>query len=162
MRRILNVHAGKEATMRSFLSKYITVALLALALSASANAQEGLVVIGNSKGSPAQLRLNQLQSILKGEKQRWNDGTKVVIALMKTNTPVGSSTSKRVLNMTGDQLNKYWLALVFQGKADAPTFFSSESELESFVAQTPGAIGVIGQTASTAKVILLDGKRSIL
>lgn len=118
------------------------------------------MVIGNSKGSPSELKMMQLQSILKGEKQRWGDGTKVIIALMKTNTPVGSVTSKKVFNMSGDQLNKYWLALVFQGKADAPTFFNSMNELEAFVVQTPGAIGIIGQSPTIVqKTILVDGKK---
>jgi hypothetical protein len=124
--------------------------------------QESLTIIGNSKGSPSELKLNQLQSVLKGEKQRWPDGTKVVIALMKTNTPVGTSTSKKLFNMSSDQLNKYWLALVFQGKADAPMFFNSTNELETFVAQTPGAIGVIAQSPTIAqKTIIVDGKKNL-
>ena len=140
--------------------KYITAAALFLFISATSFSQEALTVIGNSKGSPSELKMMQLQSILKGEKQRWGDGTKVVIALMKTNTPVGSVTSKKIFNMSGDQLNKYWLGLVFQGKADAPTFFNSMSELETFVAQTPGAIGIIGQSPTIAqKTIIVDGRR---
>lgn len=146
--------------MRSTILQYLGSALIFIFLSACAFGQETLYVIGNSKGSPVELKLNQLQSILKGEKQRWGDGTKVVIALMKTNTPVGSVTSKKVFNMSGDQLNKYWLALVFQGKADAPTFFNSMSELETYVAQTPGAIGIIGQSPTIGqKTITVDGKK---
>lgn len=142
--------------------KYLLTALLMLAASSRAIAQDVLVVIGHTKGAPSELKMGQLQSILKGEKQRWPDGTKVVIALMKTNTPIGSVTSKKVFNMTGDQLNKYWLALVFQGKADAPTFFNSTNDLETFVAQTPGAIGITGQMPATlARAILVDGKKSI-
>lgn len=146
--------------MRSTFFKYFTLVILILFLTMKSYGQETLTVIGNSKGSPSELKMIQLQSILKGEKQRWGDGTKVVIALMKTNTPVGSVTSKKVFNMSGDQLNKYWLALVFQGKADAPTFFNSMNELETFVAQTPGAIGVIGQSPTIAqKTIIVDGKK---
>lgn len=148
--------------MRVNIQKYFFGAILFLFLSPRLAAQETLTVIGNGKGSPSELKLIQLQSILKGEKLRWNDGTKVVIALMKTNTPVGSITSKKVFNMSGDQLNKYWLALVFQGKADAPSFFNSVNELETFVAQTPGAIGIIGQPPTIAsKTIIVDGKKSI-
>ena len=134
--------------------------LFCLFYSASSLAQENLTVISNAKGSPTELKLSQLQSILKGEKQRWNDGTKVVIALMKVNTTIGTVTTKRILNMNGDQLNKYWLAMVFQGKADAPSFFNSMEDLENFVAQTPGAIGITGRfpTAAT-KTILVDGKK---
>jgi hypothetical protein len=147
--------------MRCISFKYFAAATLCVAMCTISRAQEPLTVIGNSKGAPSEIKMGQLQSILKGEKQRWADGTKVVIALMKTNTPVGSATSKKILNMSGDQLNKYWLGLVFQGKADAPSFFNSISELENFVAQTPGAIGVAGQNASSGKVILVDGKKTL-
>lgn len=146
--------------MQSIIKNYIIGVLFLASAPVFCQAQELLAVIANTKGSPPQLELSQLQSVLKGEKQRWTDGTKVVIALMKTNTMAGVNTSKKVFKMSGDQLNRYWLALVFQGKADAPTFFNSENELENFVTQTPGAIGVIGaSSASAAKTILIDGRR---
>lgn len=121
----------------------------------------GLIVIGNAKSVPSELKMSQLRSILRGERMRWQDDTKVIIALMKTNTPVGTITCKTVYNMTGNELNKYWLALVFQGKAEAPVFFNSAGELEVFVSQTPGAIGVLGQTSGLTKIIIIDGKKTI-
>lgn len=123
--------------------------------------ESGLTVIGHAKGVPAQLKESQLKAILRGERQRWADGTKVIIALMKTNTNVGLDTGKKIFNMTAHELNKYWLALVFQGKADAPNFFNTEPELESFVAQTQGAIGVLTQLSGAAKTVLVDGKQSL-
>ncbi len=127
-----------------------------------ASAQDAsLVIISNGKGSPTEMKMAQLKSALRGEKQRWPDGTKITIALMKSSTPIGISTSKKLYNMSSDELNKYWLALVFQGKADAPNFFNSESELEAFVAQTQGSIGVVNQATGTNKTIVIDGKRTL-
>lgn len=120
-----------------------------------------LVVIANDKGAPAEMKAAQLNSVMKGEKLRWPDGTKVSIALMKSNTPIGVNTSKKIYNMSPNELNKYWLALVFQGKADAPNFFNSEAELEEFIAQTKGAIGVVNQPATSSKIVLIDGKASL-
>lgn len=121
-----------------------------------------LTVVGNSQSVPSSMDMNQLRSVLKGERLRWDDGTKVVIALMKTNTPVGINTCERVYNMSGNELNKYFLALVFQGKVKAPIFFSSPNELESFVSQTPGAIGVLQNvTDNLLKVVLVDGAKQI-
>ena len=98
-----------------------------------------------------------------GEQQRWRGGTKVTIALMKTNTAAGKNTSIRVYGMSGDQLNKHWLALVFQGKAAAPNFFNSAAELENFVAQNPGAIGIVDQEPATneVKTVMIEGKKSL-
>lgn len=129
----------------------------------SVNAQdEQLVVIGNAVSVPSDMDMNQLKSVLKGEKLRWNDGSIVSIALMKTSTTIGSNTCNKIYNMTGNELNKYFLALVFQGKVKAPTFFNSVDDLEAYVAQTPGAIGVLQKANDPLlKIILVDGKKQI-
>ncbi|MCK5370377.1 MAG: hypothetical protein KAQ62_17570, partial [Cyclobacteriaceae bacterium] len=89
-------------------------------------------------------------------------GASIKIALMKTNTSIGKSTCEKIYDMTGNELNKYFLALVFQGKVKAPTFFNSISELENYVSQTPGAIGVSQKTTdSPNKIILVDGNDKI-
>ncbi|HEX8425491.1 hypothetical protein [Hymenobacter sp.] len=118
-----------------------------------------LVVIANGKGVPSEMNMGQLKSTMRGEKLRWPDGSKVIIALLKSNTSIGTNTSKKIYNMTGNELNKYWLALVFQGKADAPNFFNSEAELEEFVSQTNGAIGVVNRPPTSSKIVVIDGKK---
>lgn len=120
-----------------------------------------LTVVCNSKGAPVEMKFTSLKSILRGEKLRWPDGTKITIALMKTNTPGGSSICKKIYNMSADELNKYWLALVFQGKGQAPVFFNSPSELEAFIAQTPGAIGVTTTTSGSTRTVSVDGKKTL-
>lgn len=125
-----------------------------------AGAQDlSLAIIANGKGAPAEMKAAQLKSAMKGEKLRWPDGSKVIIALMKSSTPIGANTSRKIYNMSTNELNKYWLALVFQGKADAPNFFNSEAELEEFIAQTKGAIGVISQPSASSKTVVIDGKK---
>ena len=141
----------------------IFIIILALLTGMVAAAQHiPLTVISNQKGAPAGLKKTELRSILMGEQQRWRNGNKIIIALMKTNTPVGKNTSEKVYDMTADELKKYWLAQVFQGKADAPVFFNSISELLTFVAENPGAIGVVDETAPVAstQIVLVDGKTS--
>lgn len=96
-----------------------------------------------------------------GEKQRWRDGTKISIALLKTtNNPVGQRICKKFYDMSGDELSKFWLALLFQGKASAPNFFNSVNELKEFVAQNPGAIGIINQLPASTdiKTVKINGK----
>jgi len=140
----------------------ISTLLLCLWCYSPAKAQESsLVIIGNGKGVPSEMKLAQLKATLRGEKLRWPDGSKVTIALLKTNTPIGTTTSRKIYNMSANDLNKYWLALVFQGKADAPNFFTSEVELEEFVAQTNGAIGIVSRPPASGKIILIDGKKTL-
>ena len=147
---------------KKILLSFIVIASI-LSLSSATSADEpSIMVIANEKGAPASLSMKELKSIFKGEKQRWKDGTKISIAFMKSSTPVGSTTANKVLKMSGDQLNKFWLALVFQGKAKAPFFYGSASEVESYVSQNAGAIGVVeaGYQVKGVKVISIDGKKS--
>jgi hypothetical protein len=55
----------------------------------------------------------------------------------------GFCSALKLVIRDGDQLNKFWLALVFQGKAKAPVFYGSSTDVENYVAQNPGAIGVV-------------------
>lgn len=142
---------------------YFGLSLLAgILFSSFASAQNSLTIIGSIESVPTEMDMNQLQAVLKGEQMRWSDGTKVKIALMKTNTTIGTLTSEKIYDMTGNELNKYFLALVFQGKIKAPNFFNSESELEAYVAQTQGAIGVLQNTGDDqVKIVVIDGKKEI-
>jgi hypothetical protein len=153
MKSILNI----QSIVKSHLVVIFFLLCCSLAFGQDASS---LTVIGNQKGAPSSLKISELKVLFKGEKQRWPDGTKVVIALMKTGTPIGQNSAKKIYNMSGDELNRFWLALVFQGKATAPNFFNSVSELETFVAQTPGAIGVItNHTNTETKTITVDGNK---
>jgi len=140
--------------------KWLPVLLL-LAAGLITKAQDiPLTVIGNVTGVPSALKYADLVSVMKGQRQRWGDGTKVSIYLMRTTTPVGESTCKRVYNMSGDRVKKYWLLQTLGFKADAPVFCNDVEELERYVSQNPGAIGVMDKASNQAgvKVLLIDGK----
>jgi len=142
--------------------KYLSILLLLFA-GLNLNGQEAtLTAISHPRGAPSTMKMSDLKSIMKGEKQRWSDGTKVSIVLMKTNTSTGEVTCQKIYSMSADKVKKFWLGLSFSGKADAPTFCNSIAELESIVAQTPGAIGIIDKVSAGTgiKIIMVDGKNS--
>lgn len=138
----------------------IVVPLLLMLAVLPAEAQEmPLNVVGNPGSVPEQMDMNRLRTVLRGEQLRWDNGIAVKIALMKTTTPVGSYTCRRIYNMSPNELNKYFLAQVFQGKVKAPMFFTSESELQNYVARTPGAIGVLQNAGEgEVNVLVIDGR----
>jgi ABC-type phosphate transport system substrate-binding protein len=142
-------------------AKFIFVVLFLFFVFTASSQVSSLTVISNQKGAPSSLNFSELKSIFMGEQQRWRSGTKITIALMKTNTAAGKNTSETIYGMSSDELNKFWLALVFQGKAAAPNFFNSASELENFVAQNPGAIGIVDEVAANdeIKTIQVEGKK---
>ncbi len=152
----MNFQSNNKFVYRNFLS-----VLLLLFVNYIGNAQEiTLTAISNNKGAPSSLKMSELKSILKGEQQRWKDGTKVSIVLMKTSTPVGEITCKKIYNMSSDKVKRFWLGLSFSGRAEAPVFCNSQEELESLVAQNPGSIGIIDKSSGMAsiKTISIDGK----
>jgi ABC-type phosphate transport system substrate-binding protein len=142
--------------------KYLMIILLLLVAHLAQSQSAQLTVISNQKGAPAALKLEELKSIFMGERQRWRNGTKVIIALMKPNTETGKVISNKLYNMSSDEVNKFWLALVFQGKADSPVSFDSPDALKNFVATNPGAIGIVEQNEvpADAQVTLVDGKKA--
>lgn len=161
MKRITHIRKLKK---RFALFIQALLCVLLIFLSINAHSQTGmLTVISNDKGAPAELKLSDLKSIFLGERQRWRNGNKISIALMKTSTPAGMNICKRIYDMSSDDLKKFWLALVFEGKADAPAFFNTASELESFIAENPGAIGIIDQPPASADthIVLIDGKKTL-
>lgn len=139
----------------------ITIFFILLLLMARAQNMP-LVVISNAKGAPAELSLSELKSIMLGERQRWGNGKKILIALMKTNTAAGKYTCERIYEMSEDEVKKFWLAMVFQGRADPPSFFETATELQNFIATNPGAIGIVDQASPlyATHVVLINGKRS--
>ena len=122
---------------------------------------ETLTVISNKKGAPEELKMTELRSIMKGERQRWKDGNKIRIALMKPSTQTGIFTCKKVYDMNGNDVKKLWLALVFQGKFEAPLFCNSEEELKTFVSENEGAIGIVDIPVDNPniRVVSIDGKK---
>lgn len=122
-----------------------------------------LTIIANDKGAPEKLPYSELKAIFRGEKPRWNDGSKVLIALMKPRTEIGKITARKIYNMSSNELNKYWLALVFQGRTSPPKFFSYEEDLKKYVLETEGAIGIMNYSEQLPKsnIVYIDGASSI-
>lgn len=147
---------------KSTLLKYNFVIGFMLFTLCSIAQQQKLTAIGNISGAPTDMKQSELKEVLMGERQRWKNGKRILIALMKTNTALGKTTSSKIYDMSGDELNKYWLSLVFQGKAQAPVFFTSVSELHDFVAQNTGAIGIVDKPIvnTDLRAVMIDGKSS--
>ena len=129
--------------------------------SATPQIDGGLAVIVNAKSAPPEIVMSKLKVILKGEQQRWKDGTKITLAFMKTSTGVGDDMAKRIFGMTAKELNKYFLAQVFQGKMSSPQFFDSEEDLVKYIKNNEGAIGVASFKNASGTIISVDGKKSI-
>ncbi len=151
----------KDQHMITWIRKCLSLCLLLFVVTVGRSQDSTLTVISHIKGAPTQMKKSELISVFLGEKDRWSDGTKVTIVLMKTTTPIGKETCKKVYSRSGNGVLQYWNLQSFAGKAQLPTMFNSTEELEAFVAENPGAIGIINKPSSIpdTKVVLVDGKK---
>ena len=148
--------------IRCITGKSLLLGLL-LSFGLMAKSQDGtLTVIGNSKGVPSEMKMSELKSVFMAEKQRWNDGTKVIIAMIKSTTPLGKVVSNRIYSMSGDEVRGFWAGISFAGKFESPVTFNTVSELETYVSQNPGTIAILDKPTGSAeiKTILIDGKKA--
>ncbi len=142
---------------------FMKIRLLFLSLLAGMFLQaQNLSVIGNPNGTPATMSQARLSSIFKGEIKAWENGTKIFLAMMKSNTALGGLTCTKVFQMNCDGVTKYWLGKAIESNSSAPAFFNTVGELQAFVAGKPGAIGIIDLTAPAAgvRLVTIDGKNS--
>ena len=118
---------------------------------ASATAEETLVV--NPASPLAGLSADQMKDYFLGKKTAWDDGSKVVVVVVKE-----GSTNEALLNKLGKNSQQFmtgWKKLVFTGKGSMPEQVDSDDALIALVAKTPGAIGLVDK----AKV--KDGVKAI-
>jgi ABC-type phosphate transport system substrate-binding protein len=122
---------------------------------------QNLSVIGNNNSVPAGMSIAELKSVFKGDTKNWSNGTKIILALMKSNTAPGGLTCSKVYGTSCPEVTKYWLGKAM-GTNSAPSFYNSVGELQAFVARTPGAIGIIDlpSPVAGAHVITIDGRNS--
>lgn len=144
------------------LVKYFFIGILCTFSCLCSRGQDNLVAIGNEKGVPSEIKMNELKAVFRGERQRWSDGTKVVIAMIKSTTPLGNAVSEKIYSMNGDEVRGFWAGISFAGKFDPPNVFNTEAEVEAFVSQNPGAIAILDKaiTTSDIKTILVAGKKT--
>ena len=102
----------------------------------------GYVVIGNATGLTG-ITEAQVQAILRGERTLWDSRAPIIVVLPGQRAPHADSLSRELLRMSRAGMQRYWLALVFQGRASPPVFQDSVEETVAFVRRTPGAIAVI-------------------
>lgn len=127
------------------MKKSITLILLVGIISVS-KAQEiklgELLLIGNqtSYGSINQKLLNE---IFKGRVQYWPNKEKVILVLPSTKSDLAPLVAKEIFNSSAEEMQKYWLSLVFQGRGNPPVFLQTSEDIHKYISQNTGSIGMI-------------------
>jgi len=99
-------------------------------------------VIGNTTGV-TELTQGQVKSYFKGKYTLWGNSKSVKVVLHSSESTQAEKMAKLIFNTSHQGVKKYWLSLVFQGRANPPIYCDSDSEVLQYVKKTPGAIGII-------------------
>jgi ABC-type phosphate transport system substrate-binding protein len=125
--------------------KFCISLFLMLCLTANAWSQiwsPGYVLIGNDVPKKS-FSKGEVKSVFKGEWTSWNNGASVVVVLPGSKSPFASEFSKNILGTSVQGMQKFWLSLVFQGRANPPVFVDSPQDALQFVKYNKGAIAVV-------------------
>lgn len=109
---------------------------------------EEFVLIGNSTGQK-EIKATNVAKIFKGMQNSWKNGNSVILVFPTTNSTESDKIAKIILNANSTAMQKYWLGLVFQGRAIPPYFFDTTEEIIEFVLKTPGSIALLPSNYET-------------
>lgn len=120
--------------------------MLAMSMSGwSQSLPPAAVIVGNNIGFE-QLTEAQVRRCLRGEVSRWTGGSdlSVTVVLPSTRLPECEATAQFLVSSPRPaSLQKYWLGLVFEGRAKAPIFGQSQQDVLDAVLDKPGALGIV-------------------
>ena len=121
---------------------FVCVVLMQSATFAQQLSLDGLMLIGNKTGLTS-INRKQMDGIFRGTQSIWKSKEQVIVVMPSSKAEFAEQFAASVLQMSHSALQKYWLALVFQGRANAPVFLNSSSEIIEYVKKNPGAIAVV-------------------
>jgi ABC-type phosphate transport system substrate-binding protein len=126
----------------SQISLVLSLAALLAGSGLTLNAEETLIV--NSASAVSGLNADQLKDYFLGKKTAWDDGSKVVVVVVKEGSSSDALLSR--LGKNSQQFMTGWKKLVFTGKGSMPEQVDSDDALVALVAKTPGAIGLVDKS----------------
>lgn len=132
--------------VKLLLSLLFLMALSAVSYSQN-NLPSGYVVIANDIATK-QLDSKELIQIFKGKYSSWPNNEQVIIVLPSTKNDNADEVAKFIFKSSKDAMMKYWLSLVFQGRANPPVFLEKDKDIIEYIESNPGSISIIKSTNS--------------
>jgi hypothetical protein len=121
---------------------YRWIAMVSLWMFSHVGWSQNVVYFGQDLGMTSMTNA-KVQRVFTGKETLWKNGKTVVICLPGTKSAKAQEVYTKVYGKSVKEVQKFWLSLVFQGRAKSPIFFDSDQEMVDYVKRTPGAIGVI-------------------
>jgi ABC-type phosphate transport system substrate-binding protein len=101
-----------------------------------------LVIVGNKTGQ-TEMKPQEARKIFLAKTTNWPNKSSVSIALPSPKSSSAEPVARLIYGTRPASVQKFWLSIVFQGRATPPYFFDTDQELIQFIQKTPGAIGAV-------------------
>ena len=134
----------------------VVLGLALLDSGAPAVADQGFLIVVHSDVKGGQIPREALSLIFLKKAPRWGDGSSVAPVDQSLRSQVRSEFSKKILGEPIVGVQSFWHKQMASGVAPPPVK-SSDEEVLSYVASTPGAIGYVSSGVS-----LPSGVRTII
>ncbi|QPG05722.1 hypothetical protein IT774_16970 [Salinimonas marina] len=87
------------------------------------------------------LTQGQARQIFSARQQHWEDGSKIHVFVLDTDTAMHQRFCRQILQMFPYQLERIWNQITYSGQGDPPHIIDSPEALIEAVYATPGAVG---------------------
>ena len=91
------------------------------------------------------LTQTEARQIFSARQQHWQDGSKVHVFVLNTDTALHQRFCRQILQMFPYQLERIWNQITYSGQGDPPHIVDSPQALLDAVYATPGAVGYASQ-----------------
>lgn len=120
-------------------------ALVAASLVATAYGAADFQVVVNSDRADTSLSESQLSRIFLKKTTRWDDGSKIQPLDQEKGSSIRAAFLSEVHDKDENEYAKYWVKLVFSGRAKQPDVLSGDAAVLSAVAADSSAIGYVSK-----------------
>jgi ABC-type phosphate transport system substrate-binding protein len=122
---------------------------------AEAQAPVGLSVIAHPSVPSQKLAAAELAAIFTGAMKNWKDGSTIKLFNAPSGTPMRAEFDSVVLNMTPEQVSRFWIDKRIRGEGTPPRQVTPPELVNRLVATLPGAISYVpdDKVASGVRVV---------
>ncbi len=130
--------------------------VLLLVLASSASAQSKVTVIVNPDVELTAISKAEISRIYLGKKTFWDSGSRIAPSLLDEKSTLTESFLEESVRTTVRQYRAYWKRRLFSGQGTAPKTFVSTRQVVDYVANNPGAIGIVETSSSDNRVKVIE------
>ncbi|WP_018984332.1 type 2 periplasmic-binding domain-containing protein [Salinimonas chungwhensis] len=117
------------------------IALSQLSVTSARAAEDNLQFVFHPSVGKQNLTPTEARSIFTARQQHWEDGNKIHVFVLQTDSPTHRRFCRQMLQMFPYQLERIWNQIIYSGQGDAPHVVVSQEALIDAVQATPGAVG---------------------